>query len=885
MSEGYARDTALIREPANYYDRALDVTIALSIVSFLLGLLTLVKALGLTTSGAELADLFGLLLAVGVGGVGFVAVFAYLGVVSVGSRRIRGIATGLVVVLIGLTAVTTVVDLALARLLGLLLVVQAGAVLAAGVSSRMDLVDTDPSNSAGVLAGVTFGLLGLLTGAAIGGSVLGGSAVAFGGSGIAFGIVLGLLALLPREDVASTVPVALVVGLLGLTITTAVVGPGWQWNPGHGIRATFTGGVVIPIFTVVGSVVSGWAAGKSRAGFGALGRQFGAFLVIDLTAVLMVVVMLSIVAFVTMKGATYAIHGFTIGAPSALVALAPFLLLAVSVARTPAGSDDWHRGARQVFRVVPLAAVGSLATVLASVVGTGEAIELPFTYQVMTSTRQMKTLDTAITVTPEATVGNLLVLIAAVVLFGALFRRYGSLRGVGSKPDWLDAVHPVVGVSIGVQLLASVVLALLGATPFGIPIAGTVGVAFVWGGLVGSLVLAAFPLAGMALADGSVPERVQDGAPWVAVGLFGSLGLLAGSIVLQSTAGVIPTVGSANLAPGIALAGLAAALAVATLAAYGRRSTTERITERPLGEEITLGLAAAAGFVALVALHVALTGIDFTVGGVTVGRLGTLSWPMTMEAYIPLGPEPGGILPAVVGTIWLVIGASLFAIPLGVGAAVFLTEYAEQGRFTALVETATNALWSTPSVVFGLFGAAFLIPRLGGDESLVSGMLVLGFMLLPLVLITSREAILAVPDEYRDASAALGVNRWQTIRSVVLPASLPGVITGVILGVGRIAGETAPLILVLGSTLNSTAAVDVLGSFQFVGHPPFVENPALFEASAALPTQVWAVIAAGVSGSPSMGWGSALVLLMVVLVFYTVGILTRIYFRRKLNYE
>jgi phosphate transport system permease protein len=242
-------------------------------------------------------------------------------------------------------------------------------------------------------------------------------------------------------------------------------------------------------------------------------------------------------------------------------------------------------------------------------------------------------------------------------------------------------------------------------------------------------------------------------------------------------------------------------------------------------------------------------------------------------------------MPAVVGTVWLVVGATTFALPLGVGAAIFLTEYAEQGRFTALVEIATNALWSTPSIVFGLFGAAFLIPRLGGDESMLAGMLVLGFLLLPLVLITSREAIKAVPDEYRDASAALGVNQWTTIRSVVLPAAMPGVITGVILGVGRIAGETAPLILVLGSTLNSTEAIDVIGGFEFVAQPPFIANDALLSASASLPTQVWAVIAAGVSGSPSMGWATAFILLMVVLTFYAVGITARTYFRRKLNYE
>jgi phosphate transport system permease protein len=327
------------------------------------------------------------------------------------------------------------------------------------------------------------------------------------------------------------------------------------------------------------------------------------------------------------------------------------------------------------------------------------------------------------------------------------------------------------------------------------------------------------------------------------------------------------------------------ALTTAAATAYARRRTDETLQQRLLGEETVLGLAGVAGFLAILGLHVALTGVPFTALGVSITDGGTFSWPMVMEAYIPLGEEPGGIMPAVIGTVWLVVGATLFAVPLGVGAAVFLTEYAEQGGFTATVEVATNALWSTPSIVFGLFGAAFIIPRTGGDESLLAGMLVLGFMLLPLVLITSREAIKAVPDEYRDASAALGVSRWETIRSVVLPAAMPGVITGVILGVGRIAGETAPLIIVLGSTLNATESVNVLQGFSFQAGPPFITNPELLTASAALPTQVWGVIAAGVSGSPQMGWATAFILLMVVLSFYAAGITARTYFRRKLNYE
>ncbi|RLM57069.1 phosphate ABC transporter permease PtsA [Halobellus sp. Atlit-31R] len=267
-------------------------------------------------------------------------------------------------------------------------------------------------------------------------------------------------------------------------------------------------------------------------------------------------------------------------------------------------------------------------------------------------------------------------------------------------------------------------------------------------------------------------------------------------------------------------------------------------------------------------------------------------WPFAMNG-VGLLNDINGVLPAIVGTFWLVVGAVLFAVPLGVGAAIFLTEYAERGRFTQVVEVATNGLWSTPSIVFGLFGFAFLIPRFGNGKSLLAGMITLGFMLLPLVVITSREAMLAVPDEYRDASAALGVTKWQTIRSVVLPAALPGVVTGTILGVGRIAGETAPIMLTMagGVFVPGSQTADVIGGFQFTAAPPFVSNPALLEATSALPYQLYALITAGVGASGNVGspdefrWATALILLIVVLSFYAVGIVTRYYFRSKLDYE
>ncbi|WP_256403204.1 phosphate ABC transporter permease PstA [Halorubrum salinum] len=283
------------------------------------------------------------------------------------------------------------------------------------------------------------------------------------------------------------------------------------------------------------------------------------------------------------------------------------------------------------------------------------------------------------------------------------------------------------------------------------------------------------------------------------------------------------------------------------------------------------------------------SGPQTTILGVSVTL--PVSVPFVMNG-VALFNDFQGVLPAIVGTVWLVLGAVVLAVPLGVGAALFLTEYADRGRFTQVVEIATNGLWSTPSIVFGLFGFAFLIPRFGNGKSLLSGMVTLGFMLLPLVVITSREAMLSVPDEYRDASAALGVSKWQTIRSVVLPAALPGVVTGVILGVGRIAGETAPILLTMagGTFVPGSQTVDVLGSFQFTSAPPFVANPALLEATSALPYQLYALISAGVGASSNVGnadefrWATALVLLVVVLSFYAIGIATRYYFRRRLKH-
>jgi phosphate transport system permease protein len=303
-------------------------------------------------------------------------------------------------------------------------------------------------------------------------------------------------------------------------------------------------------------------------------------------------------------------------------------------------------------------------------------------------------------------------------------------------------------------------------------------------------------------------------------------------------------------------------------------------------------LALVISYVVAKGLPMFLEGAGLLSGSLNLGPL-SLPWPeipFVTNATGSIYVDVPGVLPAIMGTVWLVVGAVLFAVPFAVGAAVFLTEYAETGRFTQVVEIATNGLWSTPSVVFGLFGFAFLLPRFtDGGQNLLSGQLVLGFMLLPLVLITSREALLAVPKEQRDASAALGVSQWETIRSVVLPSAAPGILTGVILGVGRIAGETAPILLTIRAANFPRQTPGVLSSFEFTSTPPFVANEALLQGASALPLQLYTTISAGQSPRPEQytqaefGWGVALVLLLVVLGFYAIGIASRIYFRRKLS--
>ena len=155
----------------------------------------------------------------------------------------------------------------------------------------------------------------------------------------------------------------------------------------------------------------------------------------------------------------------------------------------------------------------------------------------------------------------------------------------------------------------------------------------------------------------------------------------------------------------------------------------------------------------------------------------------------------GGIYPAIVGTLLLIIGSMSIALPMGIMAAIYLKEYAENNLITWPIEMAISNLAGTPSVVFGLFGLALFVKYFGFGPSILSASLTLSLLILPVIVRSSEEALLAVPNEYRESSLALGISKWQTIRHVVLPSAIPGMVTGSILSIGRVAGETAPILL------------------------------------------------------------------------------------------
>ncbi|MBU1274961.1 MAG: phosphate ABC transporter permease PstA [Proteobacteria bacterium] len=248
---------------------------------------------------------------------------------------------------------------------------------------------------------------------------------------------------------------------------------------------------------------------------------------------------------------------------------------------------------------------------------------------------------------------------------------------------------------------------------------------------------------------------------------------------------------------------------------------------------------------------------------VFIHGVGAISWEFLTQPP-KNSMTAGGIFPAIMGTLYLTVGALLVALPLGVSAAIYLSEYATEGRALRIVRLGIQNLAGIPSVVFGLFGLALFVGYFKLGVSIAAGSLTLGLLILPTIIGASEEALRQVPGTFREASLGLGATRWQTIRKVVLPAALPGILTGSILGIGRAAGETAPIMF--------TAA-----TFYTMGLP---RSP--LDQVMALPYHIYVLATAGthIEQTRPLQYGTVLVLISLVLGLSLVAIIIRTRMRK-----
>lgn len=247
---------------------------------------------------------------------------------------------------------------------------------------------------------------------------------------------------------------------------------------------------------------------------------------------------------------------------------------------------------------------------------------------------------------------------------------------------------------------------------------------------------------------------------------------------------------------------------------------------------------------------------------IVIKGLPAINWQFLSD--IPRqGMRAGGIFPAIIGTLYLVVGAIVFALPIGLLAAIYLSEYSKENLLSRMIKLAIVNLAGVPSVVYGLFGLALFVVFFKFGASILSGSLTLGIMILPIIITTSREALESVPHSFREVSYALGVSKWQTIRHIVLPNAIPGILTGTILGLGRAAGETAPILF-------------TVAAFYLPRLPQ-----SIFDQAMALPYHLYVISTQVPNVDEKIRYGTALVLVTLVLFMNLIAIIIRYKFRKK----
>lgn len=243
-----------------------------------------------------------------------------------------------------------------------------------------------------------------------------------------------------------------------------------------------------------------------------------------------------------------------------------------------------------------------------------------------------------------------------------------------------------------------------------------------------------------------------------------------------------------------------------------------------------------------------------------------ISWDFLTKAPED-GMTKGGIFPAIVGTFYLILGSSIISFPIGIMSGIYMNEYATNGKLVRFIRIMTNNLSGVPSVVFGLFGMSLFVNTLGWGDSIIAGSFTLALMSLPLIIRTTEEALKSIDDSFRHGSLALGATKLQTIRRVVLPMAFPNIITGLILSVGRVSGETAPILF----TVAAYFLPQLPGS--------------IFDQCMALPYHLYVISTSetDIEASRGMAYGTALVLIVIVLVVNLLANLLRNYFAKKVK--
>ena len=266
-------------------------------------------------------------------------------------------------------------------------------------------------------------------------------------------------------------------------------------------------------------------------------------------------------------------------------------------------------------------------------------------------------------------------------------------------------------------------------------------------------------------------------------------------------------------------------------------------------------------------LSLFVVGILFWIlGFIFVRGIGVISWEFLTTAPTD-GMTAGGIFPAIVGTLCLVAGSIVFAFPIGVMSGIYINEFAGNGWIIKFIRIMTNNLSGIPSIVFGLFGMSLFVNTLKFGDSIIAGSLTLGLLILPLIIRTTEEALKAIPDSYRTGSFALGATKLQTISRVTLPMAFPNIVTGLILSVGRVSGETAPILFTVAA--------------YFLPKLP----SSIFDQVMALPYHLYVIATSGtdIEAARPIAYGTALVLIFIVLLMNVSASILRRYFGKKVK--